>query len=75
MDNPYFYEIRVRGDLGGQTPLEVEGLAIHKNLNGEAKLTGLFRDQDKLFDVLEEIFARKLTLISLKTRNSASLIE
>ncbi|MCL4562151.1 MAG: hypothetical protein M1281_16260 [Chloroflexi bacterium] len=65
MDKAYFYEIRVEGQLTDRWSDWFEGLAMHRETNGEMILSGLLPDQAALFGVLYKLLSLHLVLISL----------
>lgn len=70
MDELWFYEIRVEGQLTDLWSNWFEGLAIQPDSNGETKLRGQVSDQAALFGVLNKIHALNLTLISVNRSTS-----
>jgi hypothetical protein len=71
MDQPTFYEIRVKGHLESDWAGWFEGLTITNQENGAAVLSGILPDQVALHGVLNRIRNLGLTLISL----NAELVE
>ena len=65
MENPCYYEIRVKGILAEHWSDWFEGLEVHADLNGETSLCGLLIDQAVLFSVLTRIHSLNLELISV----------
>jgi hypothetical protein len=65
MDNPTFYEIRVKSHLESAWADWFDGLTISNLENGEAILTGYLLDQAALHGVLNRISNLGLTLISV----------
>ena len=65
MDQPYFYEIRVDGQLTSRWSDWLEGLAVHADSNGETTLSGWLADQAALYGVLAKIHALNLDLVSV----------
>lgn len=65
MDILRVYEIRVQGHLADGWSDWFEGLAIHKDPNGETVLTGPLCDQSALFGVLIKIHDLNLILNSV----------
>jgi hypothetical protein len=65
MDEPIFYEIRVKGHLDETWIDWFEGLAISNGEDGDAVLSGSLPDQAALQGVLNRISSLGLTLISV----------
>ncbi len=65
MGKPYWYEIRIEGQLADRWSEWFEGLTIHAEPSGETTLTGLLPDQAALFGVLTRIHNLNLILISV----------
>ena len=65
MDTPRIYEIRVEGHLAERWSDWFDGLAIHKEPDGETVLTGPLSDQAALFGVLTRIHDLNLVLVSV----------
>ena len=65
MNQPWVYEIRVKGQLADCWSDWFEGLAIHNDPTGEMVLSGPLMDQAALFGILSKIQALNLTLISV----------
>jgi hypothetical protein len=69
-----YYEIRVKGHLGGEWSDWVErGLAIRNEAGGEAVLTGTIEDQTALHSVLTKIRDMGLTLVAVDHSDHAPL--
>lgn len=65
MEKPYFYEIRVEGQITECWSDWFEGLAIRNAPDGGTILSGLISDQAALFGVLNKIQGLNLILISI----------
>jgi hypothetical protein len=65
MDQPYWYEIRIEGQLADRWSQWFEGLSIHADPNGETTLIGRLPDQAALLGMLTRIHNLNLTLISV----------
>jgi predicted ester cyclase len=63
---PACYKIRVQNHLSSQWAEWFEGVTITNYPNGEATLSGSFRDQAALFGVLDKVRDLNLALNSLK---------
>lgn len=63
---PTYYEICVHNHLSSHWTEWFEGLEIANQPNGEATLSGPFRDQAALFGVLHQVHDLNLTLVAVK---------
>lgn len=69
MDEPTFYQIRVKGHLDGTWMDSFDGLTISNLEDGDALLSGSIPDQTALQGVLKRISNLGLTLVSVNTVN------
>lgn len=69
MSTPAVYEIRFLGHLPSQWSAWFEGLEIANHPDGEATLSGPFRDQAELYGVLDKLRDLNLPLIYVKRRD------
>jgi hypothetical protein len=67
MDEPTFYQIRVKGHLDKILADWFDGLTISNQEDGEALLSGRLADQAALQGVLKQISNLGLILISVNT--------
>jgi hypothetical protein len=65
MNDPIFYQIRIKGHLDDAWAEWFEGLTIENEEGGEALLTGYLSDQAALHGVLNRINNLGLVLISV----------
>lgn len=64
-DQPGFYEIRLKGQLGERWADRFEGLTISRKDNGDTLLTGLVVDQAALHGLLKKVRDLGMPLISV----------
>ncbi len=65
MDKPFFYEIRIEGQITDRWSDWFEGLAIRNAPDGDTILSGMICDQAALFGVLNKIHGLNLKLVSI----------
>ncbi len=65
MGKPYWYEIRIEGQLADRWSEWFDGLAIQVDRNEETTLSGWIADQAALLGVLTRIHNLNLILISV----------
>ena len=64
-DEPWLYQIRLKGHLSSQWAVHFEGFVLTNSENGEALLTGVIADQAALHGVLAKIRDLGLPLLSV----------
>ena len=67
MDQPTFYQIRVKGHLEETWRDWFDGLEVDNQASGEALISGRFLDQSALFGILIRISNLGLSLISVNS--------
>ncbi len=65
MDQPAFYQIRVRGQLDESWTDWLGGLTIVSQSTGESLLSGTIVDQAALYGTLDKLYAMNLLLLSV----------
>jgi hypothetical protein len=68
MNEPYVYEIRIKGHLSDRWSAWFEGLVIDHPVPGETTLSGSLVDQAALFGLLNKIHTLNLTLVAVNRR-------
>jgi hypothetical protein len=66
MDKPYWYEIRVEGQLADRWSDWFDGLAIQRDSDDQTTLSGWITDQSALLGVLTRIHNLNLSLIAVQ---------
>lgn len=66
MDRPYWYEIRVEGQLADRWSEWFDGLAIQTTADHQTTLSGWISDQSALLGVLTRIHNLNLSLIEVQ---------
>ena len=74
MENPCYYEIRVKGILAEHWSDWFEGLEIYAHPNGETTLRGQLTDQAILISVLTRIHSLNLELISVSRASPGDML-
>jgi hypothetical protein len=64
-DQPWDYQIRIRGHLGDQWVDWFEGLTIHLEENGDTLLIGAIIDQAALHGILKKVRDLGMPLLSV----------
>lgn len=67
---PTVYQIRIRGELGGDWSAWFEGMEVGMEGNGDTLLTGLINDQAALHGVLKKIRDLGLFLVSVNVQDN-----
>ena len=73
MNNPIFYQIRLKGHLDDTWSEWFEGMTIFNEENGDAILSGYLPDQAALHGVLNRINSLGVTLISVNLDTNEDL--
>lgn len=65
MDKPYWYEIRVEGQLADRWSDWFDGLMVDSDANNQTTLSGWISDQSALLGVLTRIHNLNLSLLAV----------